>query len=232
MNIDKYVLNKIRNFYKYRNINFWPGKLDISYSQKGYISAEEIEFINLMSPKILKIDSIIWTVENIKALALLNCTNVDVKFNYEKMLNFSFWLINTPIQLFDSTFNQMLTFEWKSIDLSFENNKITEIKLITTCTDNFLFIPLETIGSIISNSGFREILSTKEISKQFADLGFNYQFNTDWFIVPMKYINKIFIELDDYGLTFLNQFIDINQVFKEKYIELTLFNFMQLTRIK
>ena len=124
----------------------------------------------------------------------------------------------------------MLTFEWKSIKIFIMENKIKKLKLIKTCTDYYLIIPLETIGRIIY-SGFREILNSYDINKQFDYLSAQHQFNTDEFIVPIGYSNRINIELYDASLNYLTQMDDIFRIFKEKHINLTINNLSKLHEI-
>ena len=74
----------------------------------------------------------------------------------------------------------------------------------------------------ISYLGFTEILCSNHTKKEFADLGAQHQSNTDGFIVPMRFSNRVFIELGDVELDYLNQMKDINQTFNEKHIELNI----------
>ena len=205
--------------------------LQIFYSDQNNISNEDIEFLNKINPKILKIEGDIWTVENIKALALINCINIDINFSgYSLMACFYLWFIKTPIQLFDSKSDQGLTFEWESIKFFIEKNKIEKIILFKENSGNFLFLPLDIIWRILC-SKFREIWSAHDTNKQFADLGVEHQFRDDGLIIPMGYSNKIFIELGDSELELFNQFKDINQVFKEKHFELKIWNLGRLLEI-
>ena len=205
--------------------------LEIYYSNHDYISNEDIQFLNKISPKMLRIKRIKQTVENIKALASINCINIDTYFsNSLWMINSYLWFINTPIQLFDTQSGQRLTFEWKLMKFFIENNQIENVKLLKTKTGNFLFIPLDVI-SLISCSGSREILSADEINKQFADLEVLHHFEDKGYIIPMGYTNRIFIKLDDSELKFLNQFKNISQIFKEKHVELKIKNLGRLPEI-
>ena len=83
--------------------------------------------------------------------------------------------------------------------------------MLKTNSDNFLFIPLNTISRILC-SGFREISSEQNINKQFVDLDAEHQFKTNGFVVSMGYSNRIFIDLDDKDLDYLNQIKDINWI--------------------
>ena len=216
--------------YKDKEINWIIEILEIVYLKENNISYEDIECINRIHPKTLKIDGIIWTVKNIKALGLLNFTNINVDFDNEWMANFYIWFINTPIHLFYFKSDQMLTFEWELIKLIITKSKIAELKWFKVYNDDFLFIPLDTIGRI-SCSGFKSKLSSKEINKQFADLDIQHQFNTNGFVLPIRYLNRIFIELNDFELDYLNQIKDINKLFKEKDIDLTIWSLDRLLEI-
>ena len=76
--ITVYQFRKMSEFYKDKESNFMIETLKIYYFKQNNISDEDIEFINKISPKILIICGDIWTVENIKALGLLNCTKISV----------------------------------------------------------------------------------------------------------------------------------------------------------
>ena len=230
MNINEDQLGKMSEFYRDKEINFLIENLQISYSNQANISNEDTEFINKINPKLLVIDSTKWTVENIKALPLLNCTNIDVKFSCEESKDFFLWFLSTPLQLFNSKSNQRRTFEWEYIKFFIENDQFEDVKLFKTNTGNFLFIPLITIKCILY-SGFRKISSANYINKQFADLYVQHHFKDDGFVVPIGYLNKIIVDLDDPELDYLNQFKDINQIFKWKHIELTIGNLGRLLEI-
>ena len=189
---------------------------------------EDFEFFSKISLKMLTINSIEWSVENIKMLALLNWTNIDAYFSQKEILNLNFWFIKTPIQLFDSQSGRMWTYKWESIKFFIEKDKIEKIKLLKVHTENFLFIPLDTIARILC-SGFSEISSAEDINKKFAD--FDHQFDIDGFVVPMEYFNKIFFELDYFNLEVLNQYKNINNIFKEKHIGITIGNLGRLLEI-
>ena len=162
---------------------------------------------------------------------LLNCTDIDVNFDYTIMKDFYLWFIKTPIQLFDFNYNQQLTFEWESITIFIQKNKIEKINLLKASTGSYLFIPLDIIGSI-SCLGLREILSLNDTNKQFADLSFQHQFDNNGLIIPMRYSNRISIELGDDDSNRLNQYIDIYRIFKEKHLEPTIKNLSIIFEIK
>ena len=151
-------------FYKDKESIFIVKNLHISGIKINNISDEDAELIKKINPKMFYIHWIKWTVEKIKALVLLHCTNIKVEFNFEFWKNSYLWFINTPIQLLDSKCEQRITFEWESIKFFIENDKIEKVKLFKTNTNNFLFIPLNTIGSI-SCSKLREILCADYINK-------------------------------------------------------------------
>ena len=242
--IDSLTINKnhfvgLKKLYKDRDPNLMIDNLTINYSIKNNWLAEDIEFINKINPKRLKIYGDMWTVENITALTLLNWANVYLE-NYGISININiyFWFVNTLIQLFDSDSDQMFNFEWESIKLliekddkdEFEKNWIEEVKLLKTNTGNFLFIPLNTIHQI-EYLGFREISRADDINNQFADLGFQYQFKENGLIIPMGYSNRIFIQLYDGKLDYLNKYKDIYKIFKEKQIELKINKLDRLLKI-
>ena len=197
--------------------------LQIDICNLNNISDEETKFINRISPSSLTFNSFEWSVENITAFTLLNCTNLDLKFSNKTMLNFHLLLINTPIKMFDSKSDQRTTIERESIKFFIDKSKLDKVKLFNSITGTFLFISFETIGRILF-SGSREILSDDNINKQFDDLDAELQFYTNGFVIPMRYSNKIFVNFDDSNLNCLNQIIDINQIIKEKHIELVIKN--------
>ena len=235
---NKNHFDDMRELYKDKDPNLMIENLQLNYNFKRKRSAQDIELINKISPKILTIERGVWTVENIKDLAFLNCTNVDLQFSVIRETNIYFWFINTPIQLFDSQSDQMFAFEWESIKFFIEKyefeedekNRIEEVKLLDTNTNNYLFIPLNTIG-LISYSRFREILNVDDINKQFSDLRVQHQFKENGLIIPMRYSNRIFIKLDDEDLDYLNQYKDINKIFKEKHIEIKIKSLSRLLKI-
>ena len=231
LDIDKYVLREMSEFYKEKEVNLIIESLQLDNCNIDHLSDKEAKFINKINPKMLRINENKWTVDNIKALALFNSTNIDVNFKDNIMKGFSFWFVKTPIQLFDFDHNQSLAFEWESIEIFIEKDKIENVKLFKTNNSNFLFIPLDTIGGI-SCSGFREIFSSNEIIKQFADLGAQHKFEDSGLIVPTRYSKRIFILLDESELDFLKQIKYINKIFKEKDIKLATWRFESWLEIK
>ena len=81
--ISVYQFRKMSEFFTDKESNLMIETLKISYFNIDSISDEDIEFINKISPKILEIKGDLWTVENIKALGLINCTNINVELKYE-----------------------------------------------------------------------------------------------------------------------------------------------------
>ena len=226
--IEQIHFNGLRKLYKDKDPNLMIEclYLDYDFESKGLI--EDFEFINKISPKILTIKWNIWTIGNIRSVALLNWANVYLENNVAINEDIYFWFVNTPIQHFDSDSDQMLIFEWQSIKIFIEKsvyvyddeiNGIEEVKLLKTNTGSFLFIPLDTIHRI-EFLEFKEILKTDDINKQFADLRLQHQFKEDGLIIPMGYSNRIFIKLEDNELDYLNQYKDIYKIFKEKQIEI------------
>ena len=240
LRINKNHFDYMRELYKDKDPNLIIEKLELTYLSENYRLNGDIEFINQISPKMLTIEGDIWTVENIKALSLINWANVDLQFRFVVNSNIYLWFVNTPIQHFDFKSGQRLTFEWESIKLfiekyEFEKDEdekkgIDNVKLFRTDTGSFLFIPLDTIF-YISCSGFKEIFKENDINKQLSDLGAEYQFKDNGLIIPMRYSNRIFFELCDSELDYLNQNKDINKIFKEKHIELKIGNLYRLLEI-
>ena len=241
LTMDENNSNDIRELYKDKKPNLMIENLHLKYNFKSKRWTEDIEFINQISPKMLTIERGGWTVENIKDLTLLNCANVDLNFYFMIKINIYLLFINTPIQLFDSKSDQIFTFQWESIKIFLERHEnkfiyktkktgIEEVKLLKTNTGNFLFIPLDSISSL-SISRFREILSVDDINKQFADLRVQHQFKENGLIIPMGYSNRIFIDLND-DLDYLNEYKDINTIFKENHIEITIKSLGRLLEIK
>ena len=198
--IDKNTFLKMKEFYKDKDVNIIIESIKLYY--RDNISDEDSEFLNKISPKMLTINSIKWSVENIKMLSLLNWTNIDAYFSRNEILDLDYWFIKNPIQLFDSQCCWMRTYKWKSLKFIFVKDLIKKIKLLKTNTENFLFIPLDTIARILC-SGFSEISNAEDINKKFAD--FDHQFDIDGFVVPMEYFNKIFFELNNFNLEDLSQ---------------------------
>ena len=230
--------DELRKLYKDKDPNLMIESLTLDHVFEHNLSNKKIEFINKLNPKRLKIHKNVWTDGNIKALTLLNCANVDINFGDSTNEDIYLWFANTPIQHFDSNSDQMFIFEWESIKIfierrfksEFEKNGIEKVKLLKTNTDNFLFIPLNTIHRI-DYLGFREILKIVNINKQFADLGVQHQLKENGLIIPMGYSNRIFIWLYDNNLCYLNQYKDIYKVFKEKQIELKINKLDRLLKI-
>ena len=76
LHISGYQLRKMSEFFRDKEINLMIETLKIYYSKQNNISIEDIEFINKISPKMLKIHGDIWAIENIKSLVLINCTKI------------------------------------------------------------------------------------------------------------------------------------------------------------
>ena len=233
--IDLLLINKnhfddFRKLYKDKDANFKIENLKLYYCESN-ISIEDIEFINQISPKMITIQENIRTPKSIKALALLNWTNVDLEFSFKINKSFYLWFKNISIQLFDYKTDQIFTFKWGSIKIFIEKNKIKNVKFLKANTANFLFIPLESIDCI-SCSGFKEVLSAEDINKQFANLCAQHQLDNNGLIIPMGYSSRIFIEFDNEDFDYLNKIEDINKIFKEKHIKLKIRNLDRLLEIK
>ena len=231
----------LKELYKDKDSNLMIGYLEINYRFEHKRLTDDIEFINKINPEILKIDKNIWTVENIKALTLLNWANVEINFGIMINEDIYLWFENTPIRLYDFNSDQMFIFEWQSIKIFIEINEyydeyddekngIEEVKLLKTNTGNFLFIPMDTIHQI-EYLGFREISRADDINKQFTDLSVQNQLKENGLIIPMGYSNRIFIKLEDKNLDYLNQYKDIYKIFKEKQIEPTIRSLGRLLEI-
>ena len=85
LRISVYQFRKMSEFYRDKEINLIIETLKISDFKQNNISDEDIEFINKISPKILEIHGNIWTVENIKALVLVNWTKICVRLENENI---------------------------------------------------------------------------------------------------------------------------------------------------
>ena len=109
--INKQDISKMSEFYKDKEVNFMLHRLKIDNCDFDYISDEEAKFINKINPKMFKIERIKRNFENIKTLFLLNCTEIDEYIYYSTKNFINLCFIKTPIQLFDSQFDQRLTFK-------------------------------------------------------------------------------------------------------------------------
>ena len=105
--------------FKDKHVNFMVDSLQLSMNTHAYLLNEDIEVINKINPKSIDIFRISWTIENIKALALLSCTNFNVYLNYFVCLS-KLLFLNTQIQLFDFSTDQRVCFEWESIIFSID----------------------------------------------------------------------------------------------------------------
>ena len=230
LKINKLNLRKMAKFYRDKEVNFMLKSLDINYwfYEDKFISDEDVDFINKLNPKMLKIPLNIYDPKNIKALSLLNCADIKVDFNKLKDYRYSsFLLANTPLQLFNFKTNQMNTFEWESIKFFIPTCKIAKMKIIKANIGNSLFIPLETIYHI-KISRLKEISIEMDINRQFADLKIEPWFEASGFIVPIKYFSKIFIELEDFFTSNNNQLKDFGKLINEKQEKLKLKNLVSL----
>ena len=175
--------------YKDKHANFMVDCLQLAMNTHAYLLNEDIEVINKINPKSINIFRISWTLENIKALALLGCTNFNVYLNY--FWHFSKLLfLNTQIQLFDLSTDQRVCFEWESI-IYIYIYIFEQVKLLQTHATNYLFIPLITIGKLTC-SGFKSISNKNDFNKQFADIDIEQLEKTEGFIVPLKYLDQTF----------------------------------------
>ena len=228
LEISTKFLFKMMKSYKDKEVNLKLQSLKISSGQELYIEDKVIEFINKIDPKILafrnlKLDSI-----NIEAFAMLNCPNINANNSF--MSNSYLLFLDTPIQLFKPYTNWKLSFQWESIELFIEVDKMAKIILFKTDAGTFLFIPTKIVKEIII-CGKRKIPCERDIAEQLADLHIKPRFKSDGLIVPIEYSKRIFIRLDDCELHCLNQIKYIYQVFKEKHIELEIKKFDKLLKI-
>ena len=67
--------------------------------------------------------------------------------------------------------------------------------------------------------------------KSTSNLDFQHQFKDYSFIVPIGYLNKTFVKLNDVDLDCLNQYKNIIRIFKEKHIDLKIFSLDRLLEI-
>ena len=99
--INNHVLHKLSEFYRDKEVSLMIETFEIYYFDLDNLSNEDTEIINKINPKMLRIKKILQSVENIKALALINCINIDINFSgYFSITCFYFWFINTPVQHF------------------------------------------------------------------------------------------------------------------------------------
>ena len=108
---------------------------------------------------------------------------------------------------------------------------LKKIKFIKSDIFNCLFIPFEIIWRF-SCSELKLILSTHDISKQFAGLNTEQLKETNGFIIPLKYLHKIFFELDDQTVKLFDSSQEvIHQILKARYINWRIYNFGRLLEI-
>ena len=198
--------------YKDKHVNFMVDSLEFAMKTHANLLNEDIEVLNKINPKFIDINGISWSLENIKALALLSCTNFNVDLNY--FVYFSKLLfLNTPIQLFDFSANQRVCFEWESILFNIDLFRFERVKLLVTDTTNYLFIPLNTIG-MLTCSGFKSISSEHDFNKQFADIDIEQQTQINGFIIPLKYLDNTFFKFDENSIKLFDSSQEvISQIF-------------------
>ena len=110
-------------------ISAWEEFRDSDW-QEFYLEDKVVEFINKIYTKVLSFEYLNLTSRNIEAFALLNCPNIKA---VNSLLDNSYLLfLDTPIQLFDTYMNWKWTFQWESIRIYIEIDKITKIKLFNT----------------------------------------------------------------------------------------------------
>ena len=204
--------------YKDKHPNFMVDCLELAMNNHANLLNEDIEVINKINPKFIDINGISWSLKNIKALALLSCTNFNVDSDY--FVYFSKLLfLNTPIQLFDLNTDQRVCFEWESIIFSIDLYKFEQVKLLKTNTTNYLFIPLNTIG-MLTCSGFKSISSEHYFNKQFADIDIKQQTKINGFIIPLKYLDNTFFKFDENSIKLFDSSLEvISQIFKARHID-------------
>ena len=226
LQISKKFLFKMKKSYKDKEVNLKLQSLKISSGQELYIEDKVIEFINKIDPKIITFQDLKLTSRSIKALAKLNCPNINAYDSFTSRSHLLF--LDTSIQLFGSF---KLSFQWESIKFFIEIDKLANIRLCNTdADDDFLFIPTEIVKGIIIR-GKRKISGEQDIAEQLADLHIKPRFKSDGLIVPIEYSKRIFNRLDNNELDYLNQIKYIYQVFKEKHIELKIKKFDKLLKI-
>ena len=226
LSISTKFLFKMMKSYKDKEVNLKLQSLAISVWQELYIENKVVEFINKIDPKILTFQYLKLASINIKALAKLNCPNINAYDSFKSRSHLLF--LDTSIQLFGSF---KLSFQWESIELFIEIDKLAKIRLCNTdADDDFLFIPTKIVKEIIIR-GKGKISGEQDIAEQLADLHIKPRFKSDGLIVPIEYSKRIFIRLDDYELDYLNQIKYIYQVFKEKHIVLEIKKFDKLLKI-
>ena len=191
----KVNLEVINELYKDDHTNILIDRFELFYDSTKDISNEDIEVLNKIKPKILKIDKISWTLNNIKALTLLNCAEIRFNFNKNYLLLITLSFSNTPVQLFDSESGERQRFEWESIVIETDQNKFKSGVLFKSDTIDYLFIPLEAIVKI-TYSGLKAYSSAHDINKQFANLKPQQYFNSSGLIVPLECMTKVFFQVN------------------------------------
>ena len=230
LNISDENLKIIDEFYKDRHINLMIDYLFLYYNSQTDISNRDIEVLNKINPKALLINKIRRTLENIKSLTLLNCINISAKFVFG-FNRFELSFLCAPFQLFSIELAQRQSFECDSVAFNIDLNKFEKIKFIKSSTFGCLFIPFDTIYDI-KYSRLKQISSTHDLSKQFAGLNTDQLAETNGFIFPLKYLHKIFFELDDQTVKLFDSSQEIiHQILKARYINWIIYNFGRFLEI-
>ena len=194
------------------------------YNHYNKMKNKYYEIVNQINPKIISFTNFpfrYFTFENIKALPLLNCTNVNV-YPSVKNKNF-FWFdlsfSSTTIRFCDSKSDQILNFEWESVTFGIDWDNFIKIKLFETSTSNYLVIPSEDIEKA-EYSGLKAISSTHELNKQFANLDIKQQEEYSWLIVNLRNLIKLYFGLDEDPIKLSDSSQQVlNQIMKARHID-------------
>ena len=99
--IDSLIMEQIhfdclRKLYKDKDPNLMIEYLTIDYDFESKGLVEDFEFINKLNPKTLTIQGNIWTIGNIKSVALLNWANVYLENNVVINIKYLFLIRKHP----------------------------------------------------------------------------------------------------------------------------------------
>ena len=224
LEIDIQQFMMMKRIIEYQNLNLIVDHLCVENRYKTKMVNESYEIANKINPKIISVYYFpirYFTFENIKALPLLNCTNVNVNPIIENknytFINLSF--LSTTIWYCDSKSDQILNFEWESVTFGIGFNNFIKIKLFETSTANYLVIPFEDIEKV-EYSGLKAISSTHELNKQFANLDIKQQEEYSWLIVDPRNLIKVSFGLDEDPIKLSESSQQVfNQIMKARHID-------------
>ena len=224
LEIDFRQFSIMDQFIKDHNLNLIVDHLCVYNHNITEMVNESYEIANKINPKIISVYYFplrYFTFENIKALPLLNCTNVNVGPIIENK-NYTYIILSflsTTIWYCDSKSDQILNFEWESATFGIEFDYFIKITLFETSTSNYLVIPIEDIEKV-KYSGLKAISSTHELNKQFANLDIKQQKEYSWLIVNLRNLIKVFFGLDEDPIKLSDSSQQVlNQIMKARHID-------------